>query len=109
MDEIAATRVTLSERHVHHVSVNAVEPSECFVISAQNNFVISREFNADTVICEGSVGVEVEDENVTIAFEADDLVTLVCPRHVARVFIQPAVLFFCQVHCAVELIQEFVL
>lgn len=77
VDEIAATRVTLSERHVHQVSVNAVEPSECFVICAQNNFVTSREFNADAIICEGSLGVEVEDENVTIAFEADDLIALV--------------------------------
>lgn len=94
---------------MYQIGINAVEPAEGFVISAQNNFVSSRKLNADAIIRERTLRVEVEDENVTVPLKAYDFVALVTPRHVTGIAEQPSVLRFRQIHDAVEFVQKFVL
>lgn len=109
MDEVAPTGVALRQRYMRSAGVDAIETPKGLVVGAQHDFVRSRILDADAIVREGSIRVEVEHEHVTVPLEADDFVALMSPSHVSRIAVQPTVLFLGQVHRTIELIQEFVL
>lgn len=109
MDEVAATSMAFCKRHVSFTGVDTVEAAESFIIGAQHDFIRSWKFNSDAVVGEWAIGIEVEDEYVTIPLEADNFVAFVTPRHVSWVAVQPAILLLSQIHCAIELVEKFIL
>lgn len=109
VNKIASTRMTLSQWFVLEACVYSIESAVSFVISAQNDFVSSWKFDSNAIIGERSFGVEVENKNVTVSFKSDDFIALMCPSDVARIHVQPAIFFFCQVHVTIEVVEKFVL
>lgn len=109
MDEVAPSGVALRQRYMRSARVDAIEAAEGLIVGAQHDFVRSGKLDADAIVREGSIRVEVEHEHMTVPLEADDFVALVGPSHVSRIAVQPTVLFLGQVHRTIELVQEFVL
>ena len=82
--------------------------AKVLAVGAEDDSVGALLLDADAVVGEAVLGVEVEDPEKAGALEDDDFVALVLQADVGLRRVQPAVLLFGPLHLAVEFVEESV-
>jgi hypothetical protein len=88
-------------RALIHVAVTTKRLS----IRAEHNAVCALLLDADAIVGEAALGVEVEDPEQACALKDDDLVALVLEGDVGLWGVEPAIFLFGPLHFAVEFVE----
>lgn len=88
--------------------INISMPAKVLAIGAQHNAVGALLLDANAVVGEAALRVEVEDPQQARALKHNDLVALVLEADVRLRRMQPAVLLLCPLHLGVEVVEESV-
>jgi len=86
--------------------VHIAMATERLAVGTQDDTVSTFLLNANTVVGEALLGMEVEDPQKSSALKYNDLVTLVLEADIGLRRVKPSVLLLCPLHLAVELVEE---